>query len=118
MGGVAVKITSFGIDIQQSLSLSLSLSLCVCVCVCAGWIMYIGSQGNNDEGTPTANSWCVGYATSDQLDGPWTSGPGCIIGSGNASGYQAEGFVSFSYKGLCALCKPSLLSFLQATATQ
>ena len=66
--------------------------------------MYIGSQGNNDEGTPTANSWCVGYATSDQLDGPWTSGPGCIIGSGNASGYQAEGFVSFSYNGLCALC--------------
>ena len=68
-----------------------------------GWIMYIGSQGNNDEGSPTANSWCVGYATADQLDGPWTNGPGCIIGSGNATGYQAEGFVSFSYNDLCAL---------------
>lgn len=66
------------------------------------WIMYIGSQGNNNEGSPTANSWCVGYATAEQLDGPWTSGPGCIIGSGNATGYQAEGFVSFSYAGLCA----------------
>jgi hypothetical protein len=64
-----------------------------------GWIMYIGSQGNNDEGSPTANAWCVGYATSKSLNGPWTSSPGCIIGSGNASGYQAEGFVSFSHNG-------------------
>ena len=73
-----------------------------------GWIMYVGSQGNNDEGSPTANAWCIGYATSDSLNGPWTSGPSCIIGSGNATGYQAEGFVSFSHRGMFFIITNSL----------
>eukprot|EP00035_Acanthoeca_spectabilis_P034505 m.29467 g.29467 ORF g.29467 m.29467 type:complete len:478 (+) comp6693_c0_seq1:45-1478(+) len=64
-----------------------------------GWIMYIGAQGNNNLGTRAADSWCVGYATAPTLDGPWTPSDGCIIGSGNATGYQAEGFVSFTYEG-------------------
>ena len=65
-----------------------------------GWIMYLGSQ--NNPGNPLVPlavkaCWCVGFATSASLNGPWALSPECIIGSHNSSGYQAEAFVSFKY---------------------
>lgn len=76
-----------------------------------GWIMYLGSQGNNncDGPSPAAcNAWCLGYATSASLNGPWLPSDGCIIGSGNSSGYQAEAFVAFKAAGVYYVITNSL----------
>lgn len=68
-----------------------------------GWIMYLGSQGNNNCGSGSVtpcDAWCIGYATASALNGPWRPSDGCIIGSGNSTLYQAEAFSAFTAGGV------------------